>query len=137
MSPSSPLTSYSHRNASIVARRQAGETYVSLASAFGISAHRVRQIYERHAPPISADELVRRADVMLAEREARAYGSPLGRELNVSRRTANILAHAGYWTTASVRSLSDAELLAIPRFGRRALAEVRPALTYHAKLLHE
>jgi len=102
---SSMETEKTKRNAAINRSRLAGRTFREIAIEFKISTARARKICIRE--------------------EVRSGASAIRFWATLSARPREALVDAGIKTTQGVLSRSDAELLQLPNFGRRSLAEVR------------
>ena len=130
----------SDRNADMLQRRKAGETYIAIARRYGISTSRAAQIVakEESRPRHDAQILARRkafedAARLKVDSDRAARISALVRagtdgtrvdELELSVRTANCLRYAGLVFARDVASLSNEDLHSIPNMGKRSVNEV-------------
>jgi DNA-directed RNA polymerase alpha subunit len=124
-----PLTQpeYEERNRAIVAADRQGRTLRSIGDEFDLSPERVRQI------------------VLRAQRETRRIvdtqvdwtpDTPI-EALDLSVRARNVLRNEDMVTVADLLQRSAADLMWLPNFGRRTLAEVRAFLAAKGRKLRE
>jgi DNA-directed RNA polymerase alpha subunit len=121
------------RNERIFSERLSGRTLKSIGDEYGISAERIRVIcekflrkakdYDRMKERLSSE--VKKLKEDIRHFELQASGGTSVDELPLSERTATALRAGNIKTVQQIRLMTNAELLALPNFGRKSLNELR------------